>query len=206
MAEFKLHAFEQSGHAYRVALMLQLAGCDWEGVRVPFFDGVTRTETWRETHNEMGEAPILEHGETKLTQSGVILDYLADITGQFGGRSPEERREIWRWILFDNHKFTSYYSTLRFLLAFQKTGETEVVQFLRGRVLAAYGIVDKQLGHADFIVGERPTIADFSMAGYVFYPEETGVDVPGQFPAIEAWKERIRALPGWQAPYDLMRF
>ena len=62
MAEYKLHCFAQSGNAYKVALMLELAGADWEPVWVDFFHGATRTPEYLEL-NEMGEVPVLEHGE-----------------------------------------------------------------------------------------------------------------------------------------------
>jgi len=148
--------------------------------------------------------PVLEHGPRRLTQSGVILHYLVEQTGKFGGRNAEENREILRWILFDNHKFTSYYATLRFLFGLQKSGETPVVEFLRGRARAAYGIVDKHLAGRDFLLGDRPTIADLSLAGYAFYSEPTGIDRKAEFPRVEAWAARIAALPGWKHPYELM--
>lgn len=208
MSEFSLHCFVESGNAYKAALMLELCGCDWSPVLVPYFAGATRTPEWRDSVNEMGEAPVLEHatpaGVVRLTQSGVILDYLAGLTGKFGPADEQERREILRWILFDNHKFTSYYATLRFLYGLQKTGETPVTEWLRGRARAAYGIVDKHLAASDFLVGGRPTIADLSLAGYAFYTEPTGIDRAAEFPAVEAWVARIAALPGWQPPAALM--
>jgi len=54
------------------------------------------------------------------------------------------------------------------------------------------------------MVGNRPTIADFSLAGYVFYTEPTGIDRAAEFPQVEAWVQRIAALPGWHGPWDLM--
>jgi glutathione S-transferase len=41
------------------------------------------------------------------------------------------------------------------------------------------------------------------MCGYLFWPEEIGVDW-ADYPHIGAWLERIRALPGWVHPYELM--
>ena len=133
MAEYRLYCFAQSGNAYKAALMLQLCGADWEPRFVDFFNGEQRTPEFRRL-NEMGEVPVLEHGDLRLTQSGVILDYLAERFGKFGWASEDERREILRWLLWDNHKLTSYVATLRFLLRFMKTGETPVTEFLRGRV------------------------------------------------------------------------
>jgi len=204
MAEYRLHCMKESGNAYKAALMLQLSGCDWAPVWVDYFNGETRGAAFREALNEMGEVPVLEHEGRRLTQSGVILTYLAERTGRFGGRDADENREILRWILFDNHKFTSYYATLRFLVGLQKSGETPVTEFLRTRARGAYGIVDRHLAERAFLLGDRPTIADFSLAGYVFYTEPTGIERGREFPNVEAWAARIAALPGWKHPYALM--
>lgn len=203
MAEYRLYCFGESGNAYKAALMLALSGCDWEARWVDYFGGETRGDVYRREVNEMGEVPVLEHRGRKLTQSGAILTYLAEQTGRFGGRNEDERYDLLRWLLFDNHKFTSYFATLRFLVGLQKTGETPVTEFLRGRALGAFGIVEKHLAQQPFILGEAPTIADISMVGYLYYPEPTGIDRAG-FPNIEAWTKRIAALPGWKPPYELM--
>ncbi len=84
MAEYQLHCFAQSGNSYRAALMLNLIGASWKPAFVDFFaGGVQRTPDFRSNVNEMGEAPVLEHGARKLSQSGVILTYLADRSGKF---------------------------------------------------------------------------------------------------------------------------
>ena len=204
MADYRLYCAGVSGNAYKAALMLNLSGCDWEPVVLDYIGGATRQEAFREEINELGEIPVLEHGAKRLSQSGAILTYLAEKTGRFGGRDEDEKLEILRWILFDNHKFTSYFATLRFLVGIQKTGETPVTEFLRGRAQTAFGMVEKHLAGRDFLLGDRPTIADISMVGYLYYTEETGLD-RAPYPNITGWAKRIAALPGWAPPYDLMR-
>ena len=206
MAQYKLHCFCQSGNSYKVALYLNCAGLDWEPVFVDFFNGATRDAKWRESVNEMGEAPVLETGGKRLTQSGVILLNLAQMTDKFAPANDDERNESLRWILFDNHKFTSYFATYRFLTAFlPQVPDANVVAFLKGRFDAAAAIVEKHLAASKFMTGGRPTIADFSLAGYVFYPvEEHGYDWSKTHPNIHAWTQRLRALPGWKDPYELM--
>jgi glutathione S-transferase len=201
--EYRLYCTGESGNCYKVALMLTLTGCSWQPVGVDYFGGETKGEGFRREISVMGEIPVLEDGRQRLSQSGVILDYLSESTGRFGGRDATERREIWRWILFDNHKFTSYLATLRWFVGIQKTGDPAVVEFLKGRVKGAYAIADQHLASRSFLIGDRPTIADISMAGYVYYPEETGVD-RSAFPHLEAWIARVAALPGWRTPYELM--
>ena len=182
----RLHGFCQSGNTFKVAFFLRALGQPWEPVFVDFMHGVTRTDAWREEINPMGEAPVLEDGARRLTQSGVILTYLADKHAAYGGASADERLEILRWILFDNHKFTSYFATYRFMKAFGATApDPAVMAWLRGRLDNAFGIVDKQLATRAFIAGDAPTIADFSLCGYLFYPQqESGYEISCAFKAL----------------------
>lgn len=203
MGMYRLHCVGESGNAYKVALMLELTGTPWEPVSVDYFGGATRGDAFRQNINELGEVPTLEAEGQKLSQSGAILTWLAQKTGRFGGRNDSEKLEVLRWILFDNHKFTSYYATLRFLVGIQKSGDPAVIEFLRGRVLGAFGIVDRHLATRAFLLGDEPTIADISLVGYHYYDEETGID-RNTFPHLMAWTRRIRELPGWKHPYDLM--
>ena len=203
MADYRLWCMGESGNAYKVALMLELCRLSWEPVWVDFFHGETRQPVFRSTLNEMGEVPVLEHAGQRLTQSGVILDYLAGSTHKFNAKSEEERREIWRWILFDNHKFTASLATLRYLIQFAKTGETPVTEFLRARAVNAMKVVDLHLADKPFIIGKRATIADLSLTGYVFYGDELTVPM-ANFVNIAKWMDRVKALPGWKHPYDIM--
>jgi glutathione S-transferase len=203
---YRLHGFCQSGNTYKVAFLLRALGQPFETVFVDFMAGATRTPQWRDATNEMGEAPVLEDGALRLTQSGVILHHLADTHGAYAGRDAAERREVLRWILFDNHKFTSYFASYRFAKAFGPTApDPAVMAWLRGRMDGAFGIVDKHLAAQPWMAGEAPTIADFSLCGYLFYPlEESGYEIAGRYPHIEAWRARVRELPGWADPYEVL--
>jgi len=201
--EYKLYCFAQSGNSFKAALMLNLCGAKWTPRHVDFFNGETRTAEYRKNVNEMGEAPVLEFDGKRLSQSGVILDYLSSVFKKFGWKDETGRREVLRWLLWDNHKLTSYVGTLRFLVQFQKTGETPVTEFLRGRLKTSFGILDLHLKNQKFIVGNEPTIADISACGYLYWPDEFGMSW-AEYPAIEAWLARIQALPGWVHPYHLM--
>ena len=207
---YKLHGFSQSGNTYKVALLLQALQQPWQAVHVPLADfaaGITRSPAWRDEQNEMGEVPILDTGDQRLTQSAAILLWLAQRHGQYGGANADEHQDVLRWLFFDNHKFTSYFATFRFLKSFAPAApEPALAQWLKGRVDNAYGIVEKHLAGRAFIVGSAPTIADLSLAGYVFYPaEESGIDIETSYPAIAAWRQRLKStLPGWKPPYELL--
>lgn len=200
----KLYCFGESGNAYKCALALTLTGTEWEPVFVDFFNGEARGAAFRAL-NPMGEVPVLMDGETVLTQSGVILDYISSKTGQFGGRSAAERREVLRWLFWDNHKLSTQVGTCRFLSNFlpaEKRPEG-VIPFLQGRLKAAYAVLEAHLTGRDWIVGDGPTIADLSCCSYLYYPEPFGFDRK-DWPQIDRWLDGIAALPDWKHPYDMM--
>lgn len=209
MSEYQLYCFAQSGNAYRGALMLNLIGADWKPVWYDFFGTAPqRTPEFRESVNEMGEAPVLVDNvrNKKLSQSGVILTYLSDLTGQYKPEGEDAKLEALRWIIFDNQKVNGFLGPFRFLKNFAPTpGDPAVMEFLKGRAQAALAIVNKRLEQTPFLVGHKPTIADISMTGYLYYPaDEFGFDIAKDHPAIGAWLGRMKALPGWGHPYDLM--
>jgi glutathione S-transferase len=205
MARYKLHCIGASGNSYKLALYLNCAGLDWEPVGVDFAGGQTRDANWRADMNAMGEVPVLEVDGQLMSQSGAILIWLAETTGKFAPTA-DQRYEALRWIMFDNHKFTNNHAMHRFQRSFMpEPVHPAILSFLRARTEASFAIAEKHLADRAFMLGDKPTIVDFSLAGYVYYPkEETGFDIAADFPALHAWRERLAALPGWQPPYELM--
>ncbi|MAS05294.1 MAG: glutathione S-transferase [Ahrensia sp.] len=206
MPDFTLHCFSESGNSYKVALMLALCGADWEPQRVAFFTGETRGDAYREM-NEMGEAPVLidhtRRPDLVLSQSGAILYHLGEHFGKFLPESETERHEALRWILWDNHKLTSYSATYRFLRMFAGKGDTPEALFLKARAESAWRVLDNHMKGRDWVAADRPTIADLSLAGYLFWPAQIGM-ITEQYPNITAWLNRLRALRGFRLPEDLM--
>lgn len=200
----KLYCFGESGNSYKVALMLELCGLPWERVFVDFFKGEARSEDFARI-NPMKEVPVLIHDGKRYAQSGVMLDVLSKETGKFGPKNEDERLDILRWTLWDNHKLSSQIGTLRFQINFipEKYRSEEVIKFLKGRSQAALNILESHLYGRDWIATDAPTTADFSCCSYLYYPEEFGF-TRSDYPNIDGWLTRIAALPGWKHPYDLM--
>lgn len=201
----KLYCFGESGNAYKAALALELAGLDWEPVYVDFFNGETRGDAYRADVNEMGEAPVFVDGDFKTSQSGAIQTYITEKTGKFGGTTQDERYEVLRWVLWDNHKFSSQNGMTRFLMNFlpEEKRPQPVIAFMQGRIKAALQVLEGHLENRDWIVGDAVTNADISCCGYLYYPEPFGF-TRADWPNIDRWLNNISNLPGWQHPYDLM--
>ncbi|WP_170363044.1 glutathione S-transferase family protein [Ruegeria arenilitoris] len=201
----KLHCFGESGNSYKAALALEMSGLEWEPVFVDFFNGQTRTPEYRAEVNEMGEAPVLIDGDFRTSQSGAIQAYVTEKSGKFGGKTREENYDILRWVLWDNHKFSSMAGMTRFLINFlpEQHRNPDVIAFNQGRLKAAYQVLNAHLEGRDWIVGDSVTNADLSCGGYLYYPEPFGFD-RAEWPHIDAWLTRLSEQPGWKQPYDLM--
>jgi glutathione S-transferase len=205
MPTYKLHYFPESGNSYKLALMLTLCGQAFEPVWTDFGGGVTRTPEWRGSVNEMGEIPVLEADGVRLTQTAPILLKLAEQYGRFGGETAEEKFEVLRWLFWDNHKLTGFMATYRYLRTFTSSPDPHVLAYLRKRLDDFLGILEQHMRQHAFAIGNRPTVADFSMIAYLSYPgDETGYDFAVSHPAVSAWLGRVASLPGWRSAYDLL--
>ena len=201
----RLHCFGESGNSYKAALALEMSGLEWTPVHVDFFRGAARSPEYLTNINPMGEAPVMIDGDIKLSQSGVIQAYVTEKTGKFGGDTIEDRREVLRWVLWDNHKLSSQAGTLRFLMNFLAPDKRpeQVIGFLKGRLDASYKVLDTHLDDREFVVGRNVTNADLSCCGYLYYPEPFGFDRK-DWPNIDRWLDRVSGSFGWKHPYDLM--
>ncbi|QDP24164.1 glutathione S-transferase family protein [Bradyrhizobium cosmicum] len=205
MPSYRLHYFPESGNSYKLALMLTMCGKRFEPVWTDFAGGITRTADWRRTVNEMGEIPVLEIDNLKMTQTAPLLLKLADQYGRFGGETPEEKFELMRWLFWDNHKLTGYMAAYRYMRTFIPDGDPQVLKYFRRRLDDFIGILEQHLARNAFAIGGNPTVADFSMMAYLHYPsDEHGYDFAQSHPAIHAWLGRMAALPGWKPAYELL--
>jgi glutathione S-transferase len=205
MPKYRLHYFPESGNSYKLALMLTLCAESFEPVWTDFGGGITRTTEWRRAVNPMGEIPVLEVDGERLTQTAPILLMLAKQYGRFGAKTEKEQFELLRWLFWDNHKLTGYMATYRYQRAFTPSPDPQVLNYFRRRLDDFLSVLEQHLVQTAFAIGDRPTVADFSMMAYLHYPKsETGYDFATSHPAIHAWLNRMASLPGWKSAYDFL--
>ena len=139
-------------------------------VFVDFFNGETRSDDYRKNVNALGEAPVLVDGDFKTGQSGAIQAYVTEKSGKFGGKDRDENYEVFRWVLWDNHKLSSMAGMTRFLMNFLPADKqpVDVIAFNQGRLKGAYDILNTHLEGRDWIVGNSITNADLSCCGYLY--------------------------------------
>jgi glutathione S-transferase len=202
MDHIALFGNRDSGHSYKVSLMLKVAGLPYDYTEIDLdTPREARPEPFRSLA-KYGEVPLLLHQGRPWVQSNAILLHLAEHTGAFGGESAERLAQVREWLFWEANRIGFSLANLRFGLRFSSGGAaSDGQQMLRARFEADAARLETELsdGRA-FILGDAPSVADFSLCGYLYWAEQAQV-TPG--PLLQGWLERISALPGWRHPYDI---
>ena len=151
--------------------------------------------------NRYGQVPTLRHRGLTIVQSNVILDYLARTTGHFEAATEQDRWRAREWLSWEADAITNvakvrHYSRFR-------TVDPAVMAYFRPPAQAALSFIDAALARRQWLVGETCTIADIGCWGRMVFMAEGGFDI-ANWPNLLAWSERLRAMPGFALPYDLI--
>jgi len=151
--------------------------------------------------NRYGVVPSLRHRGLTIVQSNVILDYLARETGHFEGKTEQECWRAREWLSWEADHITAV-ARIRHSARFRKMHD-EVIKEFHPRAEAALSFVDQTVTGQPFLVGDYPTIADIGCWGRMVFMAEGGFEI-ANWPHLEAWANRIKAMPGFALPYDLI--
>ena len=146
MAVFALFGNRESGHTYKVRLMLALAGIAHEYQEIDLDQPrEQRPEPFRSLAR-YGEVPLLLHDGKPYVQSNAILLHLAERTGTFGGESKERLEKVREWLFWEANRLGFSLANLRFGLKFTSTGAaTDGQKMLRERFNADIARLEGEL-------------------------------------------------------------
>ena len=203
-ARFTLHGVFLSGPTYKVGLFLALAGEPFDYVHVSLRDGEHKQPAYL-AKQRFGQVPLLVDNRNgrHLCQSAAILEYLADVTGKFGGATLEERIQAREWMYWDFDRLApSIFRSRGIRRGFRQAGP-ELVETYAADGRTALKLLDDHLAGRSWVVGEGPTMADIDLYGVIHYAGEGGFDL-GPLDNIRAWTARLEALPGFGGPEALL--
>ncbi|MEN3281312.1 MAG: glutathione S-transferase [Solirubrobacteraceae bacterium] len=188
----RLHDYAASGNCYKVRLLLALLAQPYERVSVDIFAGDTLTDEFAAL-NPARATPVLELDDGQaLPESAAILWYLAEGT-PFLPDDRLARARVLQWLCFER-ALTPAVAGARFQVM---TGrEDDETPFLLAQGREALAKLDHRLEGRDWVAHEGPTIADVALYGYTHVADDAGLELAAH-PAIEAWLDRVRALPGY---------
>ncbi len=201
---FHLYGNRESGHSYKVKLLLAVADVPHTYEEIDLMQArEERPEPFRSLAR-FGEVPLLVHEGQALVQSDAILHYLASHLKAYGGESPERLDRCREWLFWEANRIGLSFPHLRFARKFApRQYPAGALEWLGHRFEQDIARLDHEFADGRrFILGDAVSIADFALCGYLFWPEQAGVELPAQ---VGRWLDNIRGLPGWEHPYALMR-
>ena len=189
-----------SSSSYKPMLYLALA-------RLPFSFRTVNLKIGKQhepehlARNRYGKVPVLQHRGLIIVQSNVILSYLAQTTGHFEGKTEQDRWTAREWLDWEPDALSNvakvrHYSRFR-------TVDPAVMAYFRPLAEAALSFFDKSIKGRDWLVGDSPTIADIGCWGRMVFMAEGGMHIEN-WPNLLAWSNRLKAMPGFALPYDLI--
>jgi glutathione S-transferase len=189
-----------SSSSYKPMLYLSLA-------RLPFsFRTVNlkigkQNEPEHMARNRYGKVPVLQHRGLTIVQSNVILSYLAQTTGHFEGKTEQDRWTAREWLDWEPDAISNV-AKVRHYSRFRQV-DPAVMAYFRPLAEAALSFVDKSVKGREWLVGDSATIADIGCWGRMVFMAEGGMNIEN-WPHLLAWSNRIKAMPGFALPYDLI--
>jgi len=194
---YKVYGDYNSGNCYKIKLMLNLLGAEYEWVPVDILNGETETEAFL-AKNPNGKIPVLELDDgTYLWESNAILNFLAEGTPYLLSE-PRLRTQMLQWQFFEQYSHEPAIAVARFLQFYLGLPEERMQEYrsLHKRGYRVLKVMEQQLQRTPFLVGEQFSIADIALYAYTHVAHQGGFDLD-QFPGIQAWLERVKQQPGY---------
>ncbi|MGO4524076.1 glutathione S-transferase family protein [Microvirga sp. 2MCAF35] len=201
---FELHGFAFSGPTYKVALALSLLEEPFDYVHVNLMGGEHKQPPHL-SRQRYGQVPLLidRNNGRRLCQSAAILEYLADMTGRFGGANLDERLQVREWLYWDFDRLAGPLYKARVIKIGFRQAPPEVLEDCLAAAKNALNVLDNHLAGRTWLVGEGVSIADIDIYGVVTFSSEAGIDLAA-YPQVSAWTDRIEALPGFKSRQELL--
>ncbi|POP51001.1 glutathione S-transferase family protein [Zhongshania marina] len=95
---YKLYNFQNSGNCYKIRLLMNQLGIEYESIEVNILQRESRTEEFL-TINPNGRVPVLQVGEKYLPESNAAIWYLAE-GSKFIPTDRFERAQALQWMFF----------------------------------------------------------------------------------------------------------
>ncbi len=194
----KVYDYTLSGSCYKVRLLLDFLGLEYEKVPVGFYPAKQHKKPEFLAINPLGQLPVMVDGDLTLRDAQAILCHLANKYDDGGTWLPNDKARfgpVMVWLMFASGPLMSASAArLHDVLSY----DLDIDQ-ARAEALAAFRVLDDHLSiraieGGTWIVGDEPTVADIACFPYVALAGDGGM-AHDEFPAIRNWMHAFRRLP-----------
>ena len=134
-------------------------------------------------------------------ESGAILLYLGEKTGQFLPTSGRERVAVMEWLMWQMGGFGPMLGQVHHFLTVNEADRSYGLQRFQKETRRLYGVLDRRLAGHEFIAGSV-SIADFACVGWAWRHQRHQVDL-AEFPHVKRWYETMMARPGTKRGFEV---
>ena len=185
----KLYTFFNSSASYRVRIALGLKGLTAESIGVNLRSSAHRSEDFLAL-NPSGLVPTLVDGETRLSQSLAIIDYLDRLQPEpllvpASGKARDQVLEITQLIACDIHPLNNL-RVLKYLIGDMGLSDAQKNTWYAHWITVGFNALEALLpDHDGWCVSDAPTAADCCMVPQVANAERMKID-------LSAWPRIVR--------------
>ncbi|UWR21721.1 glutathione S-transferase family protein [Sulfitobacter sp. S190] len=192
--QIRIHHFPKSGHAHRALVFAKLAGIAHDAVHVDLAAGAHKTPEFL-AFNPNGQVPVLEDGDTVITDSNAILVYLArKYAPDWMPTDPEGEATVQRWLTLAAGEVAFGSAAARLITVFGAPLDAEFCASVANRAMAK---IEAGLANDPWLAGAQPTVADVAIYSYTAHAPEGNVSL-APYPRVRAWIDRFEALDGFE--------
>ena len=137
-----------------------------------------------------GGAPV------SVFESGAILLYLGEKTGQFLPHDLRARIPVLEWLMWQMGGFGPMPGQVHHFLTVNEADRRYGLDRFTKETRRLYGVLDRRLAEAEFVAG-AVSVADFAVLGWAWRHERHKVDLM-DFPQVRRWYDAMMARPGVQ--------
>ncbi len=128
-------------------------------------------------------------------ESGAILHYLGEKTGQFWPQDLRARVPVMEWLMFQMGGFGPMPGQVHhFIVLENETNRRYGLERFMAETRRLYGVMDRRLADNAFFAGEALSIADFAIVGWAWRHERHKVNL-ADFPHVQRWYQAMMARP-----------
>lgn len=193
-----LYHFPYSQHARRVVSLLIEARLEYE-LRHVAMDKAEHLSAEYLAINPNHQVPTLIDGDVKLYESNAILRYLCvkhELTGWYPA-SPAARAHVEQWLDWNQCRMSPAVIDIVLNAVFLgEHGDAAAIEGGRDKLRELQEILEDGLAHQQYLAGERPTIADLSLASSLFQLSLADMVPAGH--RTRGWFERVSAIEGFR--------
>jgi GST-like protein len=143
-----------------------------------------------------GGAPV------SVFESGAILIYLGEKTGQFWPSDPRAHIQVLEWLMFQMGSFGPFPGQVHHFLQVESEQDRRYgLERYSKETRRLYGVMDRRLAGRDYFAGGL-SIADFAILGWAWRHERHKVDL-ADFPNVERWYDGMMARPGVKRGFEV---